>query len=389
MIYLDNNATTACLPEVCDAQAPYLREVYANPSSVHLFGQRARHAVESARQQVAAFVGADANEIVFTSGGTESINLAIKGAAFASSGDRPGQASRRRSVTTAVEHSAVLRVVESLARGGWEVINVGVDGEGRIDKSAWRDAIDGRTALVSLQHANNETGVVFDVEKLAGIAKAQGALVHVDACQSAGKLPIPVGDWPVDLMSLAAHKFHGPKGVGALYVRRGTKLEPLIEGGAQELDQRGGTENVAGVVGMGAAARAAGCDLASCMSSVQTLRDEFEQAIVGQIPGSVVNGVGAERVANTSNLSFPGVEAEALLILLSQQGLCASAGAACSSGALEPSHVLRAMGLSDERAEGAVRFSLSRLTTEAEISGAIRTVVDAYGHLQNATPARS
>lgn len=389
MIYLDNNATTACLPEVCAAQAPYFGEFYANPSSVHLFGQRARHAVETARQQVADFVGSDANEIVFTSGGTESINLAIKGGIRALVGDQPGEASRHRMVTTAVEHSAVLRVAEALERRGWDVVRVGVDGEGRIDESAWREAIDQRTALVSLQHVNNETGVVFDVDELAGFAKAQGALVHVDACQAAGKLPIRLRDWPVDFMSIAAHKFHGPKGVGALYARHGTRLASLIEGGAQELEQRGGTENVAGIVGMGAAARAADRGLATCTPRVQALRDEFERAILAQIPGAVVNGGGAGRVANTSNISFPGVEAEALLILLSQGGLCASAGAACSSGALEPSHVLRAMGVSEAQAAGTLRFSLSRLTTEAEIAGAIRTVVDAYGHLQNATPARS
>ncbi|MCO6435686.1 MAG: aminotransferase class V-fold PLP-dependent enzyme [Phycisphaerae bacterium] len=360
MIYLDNNATTQPLPEVVEAMLPFLREQYANPSSVHQFGQAVRFAVEQAREKVAALLHAAPREVVFTSGGTESINLAIRGTLAL-------EPKKRQVVTTAVEHSAVLRVMERLTEEGYRVDYVGVDGEGRVEMAEWAEKVTSETALVSLLHANNETGVVQDVQALAAVAASQGAIVHIDAVQSAGKLPIPVGEWPAHLVSIAAHKFHGSKGAGALYVRRRTRIAGMILGGSQERELRGGTENVAGIVGMGVAADAANRRTNDSVSQVTSLRDALERGILERIPGTAVNGAGAERIGNTANISFEGLEAEALLILLSEQGVCASAGSACSSGSLEPSHVLNAMGLPQSRTHGALRFSLSRFNTPDEI----------------------
>lgn len=360
MIYLDNNATTRPLPEVMEAMLPFLSDAYANPSSVHAFGQSARFRMEQAREQVAALLGASAREIVFTSGGTESINLAIRGALGASV--RP-----HRVVSTAVEHSAVLRVMERLAEEGAQVDYVGVDEQGRIDEAEWDEKVTSHTTLVSLQHANNETGVIQNVKRLASLAADRGAIVHVDAVQSAGKLPLAMDDWPAHLVSIAAHKFHGPKGAGALYVRRRTRLTAMILGGSHERELRGGTENVPGIIGMGVAAEAARRDRAERMAKVTTLRNTLEHDVPTRIAGTAVNGARAERVANTANISFEGLEAEALLILLSEHGVCASAGSACSSGSLEPSHVLLAMGLPQSRTHGALRFSLSSFNTRQEV----------------------
>jgi cysteine desulfurase len=360
MIYLDNNATTQPLPEVVEAMHTCLRDAYANPSSVHQFGQGVRHKVECAREKVAQLIGASPKEIIFTSGGTESINLAIRGGLRI-------HPHRRHFVTTAVEHSAVLRVAEQLAAEGYTVDYVGVDREGRLDEAEWAEKITDRTALVSLLHANNETGVVFDVARLAAIAAKKGVPVHVDAVQSAGKVPLDVTSWPVQLVSIAGHKFHGPKGVGALYVRRRTRIEPLILGGSQERLLRGGTENVEGIVGMGVAAEIAVRDCEWVKQDVGGLRDALEAGVIARVPFAHVSGRGTERIYNTSNLAFEGLEAEAILILLSEAGICASAGAACSSGSLEPSHVLKAMGIDDRIAHGAIRFSLSRFNAREEI----------------------
>ncbi len=365
MIYLDNNATTQTLPEVREAMAQSLREWYANPSSIHQFGQAVRHLVEMAREQVARLIGASFREIVFTSGGTESINLAIRGALRANPG-------RRRIVTTAVEHSAVLRMVERLADEGYDVQYVGVDREGRIDEAEWQSKITPDTALVSFMHANNETGVIWDVKHLGELAAKSGALIHVDAVQTAGKIPIDVSQWPAHLVSLSAHKFHGPKGVGALYVRRRTRIEPQIIGGSQESDRRGGTENVEGIIGMGTAAEIALRECQGVAQNVGSLRDALETGILGSIPNTHVQGTEAPRIYNTSNISFEGLQSEAVLMVLSEAGICASAGAACSSGSLEPSHVLKAMGLPEPIAHGAVRFSLSRFNTKSEIDEVIR-----------------
>lgn len=365
VIYLDNNATTQPLPEVVDAMLPYLREQYANPSSIHQFGQNVRHAVEVAREQVALLIHAIPKEIIFTSGGTESINLAIRGALAM----RPD---KKQVVTTAVEHSAVLKVMEQLEREGYTVHYVGVDSEGRINEAEWNERLTDGVALASFMHANNETGVMFDVPRLAAIAKERGALVHVDAVQSIGKVPVDVTSWPVHLVSMAGHKFHGPKGVGALWVQRRTRIAPMILGGSQERELRGGTENVAGIVGMGVAAEIAKREVdqsspSSTMQAVRNMRDSLERGILAAIPIARVSGGQAERIYNTTNISFEGLATEAILILLSEAGICVSSGAACSSGSVEPSHVLKAMGLSDAVRHGAIRFSLSKFNTQAEI----------------------
>ncbi|UCF32984.1 MAG: cysteine desulfurase [Phycisphaerales bacterium] len=366
-IYLDNNATTQPLPEVVEAMMPFLREGYANPSSVHQFGQSARHAVECARAQVAGLIGASPKEIVFTSGGTESINLAIRGMLKMNTG-------KRHLVTTAVEHSAVLSVAREVASEGYEVDYLGVDSNGIIDEEAFTQRIGEHTGLVSLLHVNNETGVINDVARLASIAADRGVPVHVDAVQTAGKLPLDVSDWPVQLISLAAHKFHGPKGVGALYVRHRTRPAPLITGGGHERQLRGGTENVPGIVGMGVASEVAQRDLSQRRRYVTSLRDTFEAGVLKAIPYAHVNGAAAWRVGNTSNISFEGLQAEAVLILLSEAGICASAGSACSSGSLDPSHVLQAMNVEERFAHGAIRFSLSHLNTQGEIDRVLKVL---------------
>lgn len=397
MIYLDNNATTQPLPEVIEAMGACQRDGYANPSSVHQFGQTARHRVECAREEVARLIGASAKEIVFTGGGTESINLALRGGLAI-------HPDRRRIVTTAVEHSATLRVVEKLAREGYVVDYVGVDSQGRIDEAQWREKISDRTALASLLHVNNETGVIWDIGRLAAIAAEKGVPVHVDAVQSAGKLPIDVSALGVQLVSLAAHKFHGPKGVGALYVKRRTRIDPLIVGGTQERELRGGTENVEAIVGMSVAAAVALRDMAEVSARVESLRDAFEQGVTGAtkarepslppplqrgdegglaflsadqlrngaIGVAAVNAHEAPRIHNTSNIGFTGLQSEAILLLLSEAGVCASAGAACSSGSLEPSHVLKAMNLDPAVAHGSIRFSFSRFNTMAEVEEVVR-----------------
>ncbi len=360
MIYLDNNATTQPLPEVVEAMAEVQHNAYANPSSVHQFGQAVRHRIECAREKVAQLIGSSPKEIVFTSGGTESINLALRG--YLRTSPR-----KRRLVTTTIEHSAVLGVADRLAEEGYEVDFVSVDHDGRIDESEWAEKVTEETALVSLQHANNETGVLSDVPMLAALASSRGAAVHVDAVQSAGKIPIDISEWPVQFVSISAHKFHGPKGVGALHVKRRTRIEPLMVGGTQERRLRAGTENVAGIVGMGVAAEIARRDMEKVSGLVGELRDALESGILKSIPIARVIGRAATRIHNTSNIGFEGLQSEAILILLSEAGICASAGAACSSGSLEPSHVLKAMGIDERIAHGAIRFSVSRFNTRDEI----------------------
>jgi len=360
LIYFDNNATTQPMHQVVEAMLPCEREAYANPSSIHEFGQSVRHRMECAREQVADLIEASPREIVFTSGGTESVNLAMHGAV----GLHP---QRRHLVTTAVEHSSVLRVTEKLEAQGYTVDYVGVDREGRINEDEWSAKLTDQTALASIIHANNETGVIFDVARLAGMAADRGIPVHVDAIQSAGKLPIDVSSWPAQFVSLAAHKFHGPKGVGAIYVRKRTRLDPLIVGGSQERERRGGTEHVAGIVGMGMAAEIAKADCAQVAEDVGRMRDALETDVLATIPFAHIISQGAKRLYNTTNIAFEELEAAAILILLSEAGICASSGAACSSGSLEPSHVLQAMGIDNRIAHGAIRFSLSRFNTPDEV----------------------
>lgn len=381
-IYLDNNATTQPLDSVIEAMLSCLRTDYANPSSVHRFGQQVRHRVEQAREQVAALINAEPKEIIFTSCGTESINLAVRGTLAA-------DPSKRHLVTSAVEHSAMHRLAAQLSHEGYTVDQIRVDQEGGLDLTELEARVNEGTALVSVMHANNETGVLFDVERICEIAAGRGVRVHVDAVQSAGKVPIDVKHLSVDLLSLSAHKMHGPKGVGALYVRRRTRLTPLTIGGRQERDIRPGTENVPAIVGFGVAAQEAASLLGDRIDSIRALRDRFETRVMDVVPIAHVIGAGAERVCNTSNIGFEKLQSEAILILLSERGICASAGAACSSGSLEPSHVLGAMGIDTVIAHGAIRFSFSRFTTESDIDRSVEVLAEVIERLSSAVPRHS
>jgi len=378
LLYLDNNATTRVAPQVLDAMLPYLTQWYGNPSSVHRFGQRSRQGLEEARAQMAQLIGCSDQELIFTSGGTEAINTAIRGVLAT-------RAPRRKIVVSTVEHSATRQLCRELAMNGIEIVEVGVDRAGALDMNHLRSFVDDQIALVSIMWANNETGVLFPVEQIAAICRERSVPFHCDGVQAAGKIRVDVRAAGVDLMSLAAHKFHGPKGTGALYVRRGVRLQPLIIGGAQERQKRGGTENVAGIVGMGKAAELADAALAQ-MPEVAALRDRLEREILTTIQGTYVNGCTDMRLPNTTNIAFARLEADAILLLLSERGICASAGAACSSGSLEPSHVLRAMGIDERIAHGAVRFSLSRYTTAAEISHTIDGLAGVIQRLREVLP---
>lgn len=369
-IYLDANATTPVLPEVVAALVPYFSERFGNPTSAHEGGQRTRAAVERARAAVAALLGATSKEIVFTSGGTEADNLALSGVV------QPFLDRREpvHLITTAIEHHAVLYAAEALQRRGAEVTWLQPDRSGIINPDDLQAALRPHTRLVSVMLANNETGAVQPVGKLARLTKAHGALFHTDAVQAAGKLPLDLtGELKnVDLLALSGHKLYAPQGTGALFVRKGVMLAPLLHGGPQERQRRAGTENVPGIVGLGEAARLAKAWLATdAPAQLGTLRDRLETGLLQSIPGATVNAAGASRMGNTLNLQIPGVEAERLLIALDLQGISASFGAACQSGATEPSHVLVAMGLSPAEAHSSLRLSLSRLTTAAEIDRAL------------------
>ena len=379
LIYLDNNATTKVAPEVADAMRPFFENNYGNPSSVHRFGQQARQAVELARAQVAKLIAAADREIMFTGGGTESINTALRGLLAA-------RAPRKRIVTTTVEHSANRETCQELAKKGAELIEVGVDKEGNLDLDQWRQAITDQTAFASAMWANNETGVIFPIAELAKICRDKGVPFHCDAVQAAGKIPIDVRQAGVDMMSLAAHKFHGPKGVGALFIRRGVRFAPLIVGGPQEHDRRGGTENVPAIVGLGKAAELAQAGLPNMTTHVASLRDRLERGILETVEQTFLNGQRTNRVPNTTNIAFSQLEAEAILLLLSERGICASAGAACSSGSLEPSHVLKAMKIPSSIAHGSLRFSLSRYTTETEIDQTLQILPAMIARLRRVLP---
>jgi cysteine desulfurase len=357
--YLDHNATTPLDPRVLDAMLPFLREDYGNPSSLHWFGQRARGAVEEARARVAGLVGAVPAEIVFTASGSESDNTALRGVAAKAKEPRAGL------VCSAIEHHAVLNAAKALGDEGRPLGIVRVGEGGTLDLDDLAAKVDGTSALVSVMLGNNETGVVQPVAEAARLAHGRGALVHCDAVQAAGKLPVDVRALDVDLLTLSAHKVYGPKGVGCLYVRRGTPMAPLVRGGGQERNRRAGTENVAGVVGFGAAAALAREGLAAEAARVAALRDRLDERLLA-IPGTRRNGDGP-RVPNTTNVSFEGVEAEGLLIALDLEGIAVSTGAACAAGGVEPSHVLRAMGLPAERVQSSIRLSLGRTTTETDV----------------------
>jgi cysteine desulfurase len=342
--------------------AAALREEFGNPSSVHHFGQRAKAAVDQARSATAALVGAEPSDVLFTSGGTESDNLAIRGAAEAL--ERTG---RRHLVASGIEHEAVLNTLKALARRGWTTTLLPVDHTGIVSPDALRAALTDETALVSIMHANNEIGTVQPIAELARLAHERGALFHTDAVQSAGKMAVDVKALGVDLLSISAHKFYGPKGVGALWVRRGLRLLPVLTGGKQERNRRAGTENVPGIVGMGAAAAIARGKMPEEAARLSALRDRLEDGILRAVPGTAVNGAREPRVPNTSNISFDRIEAESLLIALDLEGVAVSTGSACSSGTLEPSHVLKAMGFPPHRTQNSLRFSLGAANTEAEI----------------------
>lgn len=378
MVYLDNNATTRPAPEVVDAMLPYLAEWYGNPSSVHRFGQRARQGIDEARAQVAALVGCADAELLFTGGGTEAVNTAVRSLLAT-------RAPRKRIVTTTVEHSATRELCAQLAKEGAEVIELPVDHGGALDLDQLAAAVTDDTALVTLLWANNETGVLFPVDRVAAICKAKRVPFHCDGTQAVGKIPVNVAQLGVDAMSFASHKFHGPKGVGALFTRRGLRIRPLLIGGPQERARRGGTENVPGIVGMGTAADLARAHL-NDMPRVAAQRDRLEREILTTIPDTRVNGATDARLPNTTNIGFTRLEAEAILLLLSEQGVCASAGAACSSGSLEPSHVLRAMNIDPKIAHGAIRFSLSRYTTDAEIDRALAVLPRVIDRLRAVLP---
>ncbi len=367
IVYLDNNATTRLDPAVLEEMWPFLAGYYGNPAAGYGFGRQVREAIEQARERVAALLGCLASEIVFTSGGTESDNLALSSALGL-------DAARRHLVTTAVEHSAIRRQPEHLAENGGGVSAVGVNGDGELDLDELENAIRPETALVSVMWANNETGVLFPVEKIAALAREKRVLFHTDAVQAVGKVPVRLGELPVNYASISAHKFHGPKGVGALYVSRRSAFRASSFGGGQENKRRAGTENVASIVGFGKAAEIAARTLEDEGRRVRALRDRFEEKLLAAVPDCFVNGAGAPRLPNTSSLSFPGLEAEGALALLDRHDLCASAGSACHTGSLQASHVLRAMHLSEERLRGSLRFSLSRLTTEAEVDRALELI---------------
>jgi len=380
-IYFDNNATTQVAPEVAEKVIPMLRSNFGNPSSMHGFGAAAGAEVDAAREKVASLVGANAaSEIVFTSGGSESDNLAIVGALHA-------EPDKRHLVTTQVEHPAVLGLCRELEkRHGYEVTYLGVDGSGALDLDELRAAIRDDTAIVSIMMANNETGVIFDTQAIGEIVKSRGALFHVDAVQAVGKLPLSVKDAPLDMLSLSGHKLHAPKGVGALYVRRGTKLRPLITGGHQERGRRAGTENTPGIAGLGVACDLAAANLEHEDTVVRALRDRLQDGLLAAIADVHLNGDRERRLPNTCNLSFQYIEGEGILLLLDRVGVAASSGSACTSGSLEPSHVLRALGLPFTLTHGSIRFSLSRYNTQDEVDYVVQVLPPIIERLRMITP---
>jgi cysteine desulfurase len=379
-VYLDYNSTTPIDPTILAAMLPYLTENFGNASSIHSAGQTARAAVDRARESVAALIGAKPAEIVFTSGGTEADNLAILGFVAASTGPR------KHIITTAVEHHAVWNACQSLERQGIALTIVPVDSGGIVDPDDIRRALCPETILISVMHTNNELGTIQPIEEIGEIAADADVHFHCDAVQAAGKLPLDVNRFGVDLLSISAHKIYGPKGVGALFVRSGTPLEPQFHGGHHERDRRPGTENVSGIVGLGRAAELARQNLVADSERITALRDRLEGALLAAIPSVRVNGDRAQRVSNTSNLTFAGAGGEALLIALDLQGVAVSTGAACSSGAVEPSHVLLAAGLSPEDARSSLRFSLGRPTTPEEIDHAIAVIPGIVQHLRSLSP---
>ncbi len=381
-IYLDNNATTRVADEVFEEMLPYFREQYGNPSSMHAFGGRVGRVITQARERAAVALGCAPTEILFTSCGTESDNTAINSALTA-------KPDRRHIVTTKVEHPAVLSYCKHLEGKGYDVTYLGVDNEGRLDLDELRDSLRDDTAIVSVMYANNETGVIFPIPEIGAICRERGVPLHTDAVQAVGKIPIDLSTLPVDYLALSGHKLHAPKGIGALYVRRGTPFRPFLIGGHQERGRRAGTENTASLVALGKAMELAAAGIAHENTVVRNLRDKLENGLLAAIPDSRLNGAKDARLPNTSNISFGYVEGEAILLMLDQFGICASSGSACTSGSLEPSHVLRALGVPFTFAHGSIRFSLSRYTTEAEIDAVLAQLPKIIERLRVLSPFRA
>ena len=380
VIYLDNNATTKVAPQVIDAMLPYLSEYYGNPSSMHSFGGDVAAKIKEARENVANLIGATADEIVFTSCGTESDGTAIR-AAIESYPDR------KHIVTSRVEHPAVKNLYETLSKKGYRVTFVPVDDQGRLDLDYLYKNLSNDTAVVSLMWANNETGVIFPIEEISQKIKDRGIVFHTDAVQAVGKIPIDINETGVDLLSLSGHKLHAPKGIGVLYIRKGTKFSPFMIGGHQERGRRGGTENVASIVALGKAAELAKKHLdEDGYEPIGRLRDKLETTLLTRISHSMVNGDREHRLLNTTSIAFEYVEGEAILLMMNEHGICASSGSACTSGSLEPSHVLRAMGVPFTAAHGSIRFSLSRYTTEEEIDVVIEKTPPIIKRLRSMSP---
>jgi len=378
-VYADNNATTQVAPEVLEAMLPFFKEQFGNPSSMHYLAKPAEQAITRAREQVACLLNADPSEIVFTSCGTESDNAAIRGGLAA-------LPHRKHIITTRVEHPAVRNVCQYLGKNGYRVTELSVDKMGHLDLDELRETLDDDTALVSVMWANNETGVVFPVKEIAAMVKSRGALLHCDAVQAAGKLPIDLRTVNIDLLSISGHKLHAPKGIGVLYIRRGTYFSPLMIGGHQEKGRRAGTENVPYIVGIGKACELALDHMQEEQTRVKPLRDRLEKELLEKALDASVNGDPANRLPNTTSISFKYIEGEAILLMLSVEGIAASSGSACTSGSLEPSHVLRAMGVPFTRVHGSIRFSLSRYNSDEDITYIVEKMVPIARRLREISP---
>ena len=379
VIYVDNNATTQVAPEVMEEMLPYFHDLYGNPSSMHTFGGQVEQKLREAREKVASLIGATPDEIVFTSCGSESDNTAIR-SAIASYPDR------KHIITTRVEHPAIKNLCEYLSKHGYRVTYLPVDRQGRLNLDHLHKSLSNDTAIVSIMWANNETGVVFPIEEIAQVVRERGIVFHTDAVQAVGKIPVNVQEVPVDMLSLSGHKIHAPKGVAALYVRRGAKFSPFLIGGHQERGRRGGTENVASIIGLGRACELAAGHIKEESGRVRYLRDKLENEILKRVPNAMVNGEREHRLPNTTSISFEYVEGEAILLMMNEFGICASSGSACTSGSLEPSHVLRAMGVPFTAAHGSIRFSLSIYNTEEEIDSIIEKLPPIIERLRELSP---
>jgi cysteine desulfurase len=379
IVYVDNNATTKVAPEVLEVMLPYFSEYYGNPSSMHFFGGQVQKKVDEAREKVADFLGAEPSEIVFTSCGTESDNAAILGTL-------DSYPKKRHVISTRVEHPAVGNVSTYLGRKGYRITELSVDREGRLDLDELRESLADETALVSIMYANNETGVIFPIEEIGEIVKARGISFHTDAVQAAGKIPLNMRKSKLDMLSISGHKLHAPKGIGVLYIRKGTKFSPFLIGGHQEKGRRGGTENVPYIIGLGKACELAKNHLDEENTKVRALRDYLEAKLLEKIPNTLVNGERLHRLPNTVSVSFEYVEGESILLLLSDLGICASSGSACTSGSLEPSHVLRAMGVPFTAAHGSIRFSLSVYNTKEEMDYIVEHLPPIIQRLRDISP---